>query len=145
MDQTKPTVYLWHSKGLGVILLCPSGVLYSNQTGGYSCFHPAMEGIYIPMQNEAVDQEGALAAFFTGPKWQGWCNDGINEETADFVDAVLGQSPYTRVLKVDRARLADSHEAWIHVTVEKAVEGADNEIISELSATAGVVTWENSD
>jgi hypothetical protein len=97
------------------------------------------------MQNEAVDQEGALAAFFTGPKWQGWCNDGINEETADFVDAVLGQSPYTRVLKVDRARLADSHEAWIHVTVEKAVEGADNEIISELSATAGVVTWENSD
>ena len=143
MSTDKPTVYLWHSKGLGVILLYESGVYYSNQTGGYACLHPAAEGVYVPLNNAAVDQETQLFAYFTGSKWAGWCNEGIDQETADYIDSVLAKSPYTRMLKVNRDRLEDSHEAWIYV---KVVRNADDaEIICELGARAGILTWENSD
>lgn len=33
----------------GLILLCPSGVVYQNQSGGIHCIHPEAEGAYIPL------------------------------------------------------------------------------------------------
>ena len=48
----KPTIELWESVGLGLIVEMPSGVLYSNQTGGFSCLHPAIEGVFLPLRND---------------------------------------------------------------------------------------------
>ena len=141
----KPTVHLWQSKGLGLILSFDSGVLYSNQTGGYACYHPAVEGIYVPLIDEMVDQEQELYTYFTGPKWQGWCNEKIDEETAQFVDRVLAKSPHSQMLKVDRDYLDHSHEAWIYVEVDLENEEAYTDLFSELSAIKGVLTWQNSD
>jgi hypothetical protein len=48
----KPTIELWESVGLGLIVEMPSGVLYSNQTGGFSCLHPSTEGVFLPIRND---------------------------------------------------------------------------------------------
>ena len=44
MEQKKPVIRLGQLDGLGLIITHPSGVLYANQTGGYACHHPEMEG-----------------------------------------------------------------------------------------------------
>jgi len=136
---------LWNSRGIGVIILFESGVRYSNQVGGYGCLHPEVEGVFVPLVDETVDQERDLKAHFTGPKWQGWCNDGIDAETADFIDAVLERSPYTEKIKVDRDRLVDSYEAWVYVKLPSTEGDSEYTVIHGFAGRSGVLTWENSD
>jgi hypothetical protein len=126
-------------------MLFESGVRYSNQTGGYSCWHPEVEGVYVPLFNELIDQEAELTAYFTGPKWGGWCSDGIDEETADLIDSVLQKSSYTKRITVDRSRLADSHEAWVYVLLSPSDEDVDFEEIHGFPGNQAVLTWDNSD
>jgi hypothetical protein len=113
----EPLVVLYNSVGVGLILNYPSGIFFTNQAGGYACMQPSEEGIYIPLHDEVQDQEKALYEYFTGPKWNGWCADGIDEETAEFIDQILQASMCTKMLTVNRQRLNDSFEAWIYVTV----------------------------
>ena len=151
----KPVLRLWALQGIGLIIACPSGVIYSNQTGGYACDHPEMEGVFIPLmypgdidsinareRGELMDQQAELEKHFTGPKWRGHCYAGIDAETADFVDGVLAASKVTRALKVDRTMLKYSSEAWIHVLIPP---DDDSELWEGLPAGAAVVTWDNSD
>lgn len=35
---------------MGVIIECPSNIVWSNQTGGTCCAHPEVEGIYVPLR-----------------------------------------------------------------------------------------------
>src|SRR5215467_8770498 len=93
----KPIVRLWELHNLGLIVCHPSGVIYSNQVGGYSTHHPEVEGSFVPLQEHDLefDQQAALESHFTGPKWRGHCYRGIDEETADFVDDVLSRSTVT--------------------------------------------------
>ena len=140
----RPLIRLWSSRGPGVIIPCESGVVYTNQTGGHGCLHPQCEGVYAPLFDESVDIEGELYDFFyNGKKWQGWCHDGIDEETADVVDSILQKSAHTKGLRVDRARLAESHEAWIHVRMlgddDRPIE------IRGFGTDSAILTWSNSD
>jgi hypothetical protein len=145
MEQHKPIIRLWQLTGIGLIIAHPSGVLYANQTGGYACHHPAMEGSFVPLMDPDIDQQKALEDYFTGPKWHGHCYNGIDDETADVVDGVLATSPLTRRLTVNRAMLKDSQEAWIHVHI--APDGEENgyEEFYGFPSGRGVITWENSD
>jgi hypothetical protein len=113
----RPIIRLWHGPGLGLIVLGESGVLYTNQTGGYACLHPAAEGWYVPLVDSRYDQDAALKAYFSGPPWNGGCATGITNADADFVDRLLQSSSVSAFLRVDRERLANSHEAWLHVFI----------------------------
>lgn len=42
-------IELWDSAGFFVIIEGESCITYSNQTGGFACAHPAVEGHLIPM------------------------------------------------------------------------------------------------
>ena len=81
----KPIVRLWDSPSMGLIVLYPSGVICTNQTGGHSCLQPKEEGVFVPLHYETMpgelEQATALADYFYGPKWLGWCTSGIDEET----------------------------------------------------------------
>lgn len=150
-----PVLRLWALNGIGLIINCSSGVIYSNQTGGYATDHPEIEGVFIPLMHpsdmdslearergQLMDQQAELEAHFTGPKWRGHCYAGIDEETADFVDHVLAASNVTRRLRVDRSKLAASSEAWIHVVIPPP-DGS--ELWEGFGPGCGVLTWENSD
>jgi len=131
--------------GLGLIILQPSGAFYELETGGYACDHALAEGVFVPLHRETEDdQESLLLAHFTGPKWEGWCSEGIDEATGEYVNYVLSLSPVTSFLKVDRTRLDDSREAWIYVNVHEPTGDAVPRI-SGFGKCKGVLVWGNSD
>ena len=100
----------------------------------------------MPLPRETEDaQESLLIAHFTGPKWEGWCSEGIDEATAEHVDHILSLSPETSYLKVDRTRLDDSREAWIYVNVFEPTGDPDSARISGFGKCKGVLVWGNSD
>ncbi len=116
-----PVIELYGASGLGLIVLHSSGVLYTNQTGGYACLHPVVEGVYMPLSDEQHAQQQQLFEYFTGSKYQGWCTEGIDEEDASVIDAILAKACDSACLRVNRQRLKDSHEAWVSVTIHNPV------------------------
>jgi hypothetical protein len=138
-----PLISLDYIDGLGIIILYPSGVRYSNQVGGYATIFPEVEGVYVPLVDSMVDQEELLRAHFTGPKWSGQCYNGIDGEDADEIDRILGLPFQTRIMKVERSRLADSCEAWVYVEI--AAQPDEAYPFFGFGQCAGVLTWNNSD
>lgn len=137
MNQPRFTIDLYEHEGLGLIIACPSGVNYTNQVAGYACLHPELEGVYVPLPASVCEK---LDSHFTGPKWSGHCYEAIDEETADFVDAILAELDLGFCLCVDRDRFAESWEAWIQVKISM-----NSVLWLGLDEGTGVLTWENSD
>jgi hypothetical protein len=123
---------------LGLIIKAPTGVRYSNQSGGYACEHPETEGFFVPLRTRAGRSElTTLAGMFRG-KW-----NRLDDVRADSVDGALRRHGITSI-RVDRSMLSESREAWVHVIVS----AVDNEYVPLAGASAearGVLVWPNSD
>lgn len=153
-DFSLPTIRLFEHVGLGLIIEYPSGVIYSNQTGGTSCSAPCVEGVFVPLRNdyavpsrEFLSPEHALIAYFEGPKWRGTgATQGIDPEDVEFIERLLSEHRLSHCITLDRTRLRDSHEAWIHVIVT-AEEAALTPLFSGFAPYPrhGVLTWTNTD
>lgn len=170
---SKPLIQLYDSAGIGLIIKHPSGVRYTNQVGGTACLQWEAEGVYVPLYSEIIPQAHMLRDHFTGHKWKGACSNGIDDETADLIDEILWKNIITRFIKVDRTKLDDCVEAWIHVNIsappEKPVVNYDEDSgtgiapdgdtvhdkdhpmpvllypIFGFGESQGILTWENSD
>jgi hypothetical protein len=145
---TKWLILLYDLEQAGVIVECPSGVRYRNQVGGNACFQAEEEGVLAPLE---LNQE-AEDRLETGPYPGGGA--ALTDAHADAIDGILASHPNTSFLKVDRARLRDSMEAWVYVilvTPESTSTSADLEKtryfgpVYGFGATKGVLTWPNSD
>jgi hypothetical protein len=102
---------------LGLIIKAPTGVRYSNQSGGYACEHPETEGFFVPLRTRAGRSElTTLAGMFRGA----W--NRLDDVRADSVDGALRRHAITSI-RVDRSMLSESREAWVHVIVS----AVDNE------------------
>jgi Family of unknown function (DUF6210) len=134
-------IRVWETESLGLIILKNTGVVIANQTGGYACIESKAEGIYVPLRSHAHE----LEAFFQ----QQWGMDGsaLDETAADFIDNFLGLDGNGNLnfIKLDRTRLENSHEAWVHVNV--SIPDGDQRIslINGFGVTHGILTWPNSD
>lgn len=141
-DAPKRRLSLYDLEGVALILEAPTGVIYSNQVGGHFCLQPTYEGALLPVNPDRdpdgprSDLERALGALLLN---RGWLDDAL----ADAVDATLARHISTRGVTVDRARLHESIEAWVHVIVPEATGGPHGE--SSYPAGRGVLTWLNSD
>lgn len=152
----KPTIRLYDTVGTGVILQFPSGVMVSNQTGGTYCLQPEVEGVYVPLRNDYLleglrfeSPELELTKYFCGPKHGGaGAIGGLDSEDADFIDEILRRHNLAVAISVDRKRLDQSHEAWVHVVI-KASESDDEDLAQFASfdpyPRRGILTWANSD
>jgi hypothetical protein len=139
--ESKPIVLLYAQDNAGLIIPWQSGVVFQQQTGGSSCLQDSLEGIFVPLDDFAGHSQ-EFHRFFTGPKWNGNCVDGIDSATADFIDSTLGRIPGHSTIKVDRARFADSHESWIHVSISDPFSTG---LLEGFSPGCAVLTWPNSD
>lgn len=84
-----------------------------------------------------------LEAHFRGPKHGGGgAIHGIDADDADVIDAILARARGTWS-RVDRSKLRQSHEAWIHVLLT----GDDQGLLEGLGPypRPAVLTWPNSD
>jgi len=149
----KPTIDLGESVGLGLIVALPTGVVYSNQTGGFSCLRPGLEGAFIPLRNDCLDTwellgpGRALWEYFQGPPYHGsGATAGLDEADADVIDALLARGPSSTNLRVDRTRLRDSHEAWVWVVIS-GDDAGPAPVFTALGPYPrhGVLTWQNTD
>ncbi len=139
-DVQKPVILLYDLFGLGLIIPWPSGVVYQGQVGGHYCLPFREEGVFVPLETERFEESKALEDYFTGPKWGGWCGEGVDEETAAFIDRTLARLRFDEeFVKVDRARLHESVEAWVYVDVPKDLH------FDGLTPCKAILTWQNSD
>ena len=120
----------------GVIIECPSGVEYSNQSGGYACRDMSLEGAYVPLGIP----DKALEQYFVGDKYRGHCYSGIDREDADLIDGWLVNTGF----RVDREMLADSMEAWVWV-VPAPVGPGWGYVSGVGELDYAVLVWGNSD
>lgn len=114
-----------------------TGAQFETQVGGFACRHPQVYGEIVRISDAAVISS-ILECYFTGPKHSGWCCDGIDEQDALMVDAVLeamglhGLIDASKQWHVDRNQLKYSMEAYIL-------------LVSDYKKELGVLLWSNSD
>jgi hypothetical protein len=126
-DMEKIEVLLYGlTKGCGLIIPFPSGIVYWNQVAGMTCGQRALEGIYVPVDWD--DVAGAMEDTFIG--------GALDTEDADRMDAKLIKYG----AKVDRSKLGESCESWVWLSLEKGVR-----FIREFASAEAVLTWPNSD
>ena len=127
--------------GIGLILLAQTGVFYTTQAEGMACSHPKAEGVFVPIPVKPGAQEiWVLQQCFRGELGP------ISKDSAEIVDRTFKRNGHV-YLKVNRARLNESYEAWIHVLVD---DSQKPELpltlpISGFGKCEGILTWPNSD
>src|SRR5262245_33146253 len=114
---TKRKVVLWNMDGAAAIVLEPSGVMYANQTCGHACVQSEAEGVLVPFNDDPPLEhpERALSERLSLLLENAHY---LTPDLADEIDAALAAQPDTRCATVDRARLRDSHEAWIYIDLD---------------------------
>jgi len=138
-------IRLWDSVGLGLIILSPSGVLYSNQAGGTCCLQPQAEGFFVPLHDEVRGQEKMLLDYFLQPGAPSAAPEGFDLKTAELIDEVLAASTVTRFIKVDRTKLKDSVEAWVYVELSNQPEEPPVTFNADIGTTDSGETWRAAD
>ena len=139
-----PGVVFELEHGVGLIILRPSGVLWTNQVGGTGCEHPYVEGIYVPLGGGDSTEQCLLGA------WDApWHNCGIGNmpqqwvpRSQEWLDTI-----FDGVLRLEAGQWKHSGEAWLYVRVAPVVnDRLDLRPIRDAFAGAtAVLTWENSD
>ena len=135
------TVFLYELNSLALIVPASTKIVYRNQTGGHACLQSELEGYLVPFAGEVRDKCERLLSHFTGPKWGGWCSERIDEETADEIDSVLAEMPGRDQITVDRTKLYQSCEAWVHVRII----GPLLALVEHAAPSEAILTWPNSD
>jgi len=134
-----PVVLLYDYDGPALVLPCASGVRYRNQAAGHACWKFEIEGVLVPLPlPEATAARRALEEHFDG----GW--ESLTPADADVIDRILVDA-HCGFAKVDRMRLHESYEAWVHVTLSGLDADRRYQLFAGIDASQAVLTWENSD
>lgn len=136
----KRVIELDSFNGLGLIVLHPSGVLYTNQVAGNGCFHPEVEGVFVPLETDVNRYElNALEQHFKG-SW-----NSLNESEADLIESILRKSRCgLNWISVNRTRLKESFEAWVYVNLNPKTDRMF-EYLTGFDNSQAILTWQNSD
>jgi len=126
------------------VLIIPgkTGVTYTNQVGGTECAYPELEGSIVPVEYDIQLETPMNSLTLKIGKLFPEGNPGdITNDIAENIQFLLDSSPYTKDIKIDRSKLNQSKEAWLHVKVQGSL---DDMIDSSIDKVA-VLTWSNSD
>jgi hypothetical protein len=151
-----PVVLLHDAVGTGLIIEWPTGVYFAAQAGGTACLLPTLEGLYLPIANDIeapsgrlVSPEWRLEEYFVGaPHCGSGATGGLDEDDARCIDSILHGWKAASCLTVDRRRLSQSMEAWVHVLIDMAAASDPQLALMrdfEPAPTQGVLVWCNSD
>jgi len=142
MASHEPSVVFLDAESAGLIVFAPTNIWYQLQTGGYACFQDRAEGFYVPLSYEVLDHYVALHGYFAvhSAEMRG---EGIDDAAARFIDIELSRLPGHAGITVDRQRLGESRETWVHVLIaEPTLSLFFRGFASPVSA---ILVWPNSD
>lgn len=135
------------SQDLALIIPYPTKIICSTTGGGLACEDSAIEGFFVPlfitkqyMRKSKQRPEDALTDYFCGPKHGLRCDSGIDEQDAEFIDAILNGEGYPEIT-VDRGKLSYSMESWVYVTLTDNTDFC----LKNIPIGPAILTWPNSD
>ncbi len=156
MTHSNIHVLLWEHAGTGLIVPRRTGVVYANQVAGHSCFEMRCEGFFVPIANDVGlepdhqlrSPENELFHYFQRhPSW-----DNFTSKHADAVEHAFKGFSLWQGLTVDRLRLNECYEAWVHVNVtfetdvyEKSVNRPCLMVTGLGASFSAILTWTNTD
>lgn len=120
----------------GLVLVRPSGVVFSNQAGGRACTHPEAEGVYVPLYGLDLSEEPEAAAVQD--------RTGFDAAHAAAVLALCERLGVPFRPATDPAGLAVSQEAWVWGRVHNP-DRRHHLIPPECHGMEAVLVWDNSD
>jgi hypothetical protein len=117
-----------------IIIPWPSGVIFEVRCGCMAADRRQLEGFYLPIYGRYD---------LTLPKrlrelYPGCWDEPLSASSADRLDALFAELQIP--LKVIRAQLAESIEAWVHVEV---INSDQDHILRNYEGSAGVLVWQN--
>jgi len=138
---------------IGLIISCPTGVLYSNQSDGYSCAHPTMEGAYLPLTvpvspwaSKPLGHEAIYNHWQTRYTSEPAIGYGyMKEADAVHIDAFLTTTDTPFQVTVDRTRFRDSWEGWIYTVLAPLQKNQFAVQNFEPHPRNAILVWPNSD
>ncbi|TQV69602.1 hypothetical protein FKG94_22675 [Exilibacterium tricleocarpae] len=119
-----------------------TGVVYTNQVGGSECDSLEMEGSIVPIEYDIPldNPKESLTDNLCGLFREG--NPGvIDQDTAEKIQRLLNNSPFTSDVDINWKKLGASKESWLHVNLRGTLNGT----VKGVSANEAVLTWPNSD
>jgi len=132
----------------GLIILAETGVYYTNQVAGVACFHPVVEGYFVPFYLGYKNwRELRWELEMLGDSIGTWL--GLTTEDADKLDSLFEK--YEVPLRVERSLLESSYEAWVYVRIldlERCgvrFEGVKERSLLHDDQPLAVLVYENSD
>ncbi len=132
------TISLWEIENLfGMVVRVPTGLHWSNQTGGVLCSHPVVEGIFVPLpqywfaENSIEDEMGPMKG------------DGdVKAYNRRVAEIFLNANPeLQKRFEFDENFEEGAMEAWVPLKVLTP----DDEILKSFHGLPAVITYENSD
>jgi len=131
-----------------VLIPWPTGVIYEAQINGLACYHDLLEGECLPLP-QGLGAElsqlhpgccvmiGREDEEFNDPNYLR--PDGLTPLEADALDKLLEK--YALPIRVKRATLKKSCEAWVHIYILPN----HHRIFQEWGEQDGILTWDNCD
>lgn len=141
----KRKIKLYDAVGLGLIISLPTGIEFTNQTGGNACYQLSIEGIYVPiandcsLSNELISPEIDLIEYFSKN-----ISDKINEKDIFKINEILEKYDLSELIRIDKDKINKSFEAWIYVDIIQS-ERFGYLLENFEFPLKGVLTWFNSD
>lgn len=117
-----------------IIIPYQSGVTFEVRCGCLAAYRRQLEGFYLPIYGR-YDLTLPQRLLELHP---GCCGEPLTGEEADRLDALFAELQIP--LKVIRARLAESTEAWVHVEV---IGPNQDRILRNYGGSVGVLIWQS--
>lgn len=133
-------ICLYNLEQAGIIILDRTGVVYFNQVGGSDCVQEKAEGLFVPVSNDPPLDSLDLnltTRLRSLTKGKGSFSHGVVKE----INALLLEVSSSDGYQVSMARLKDSKESWVYITVTPQGEFSQYNGYETFDA---VLTWPNS-
>jgi len=127
--------------GAWLIVERPTGVFYTNQTNGNGCNQDSAEGALIPLPR-MQEVFYAVDGLYMGT-WHEFLGEVISPD--EFDEALRKVLKGDLTITVNRERMTESYEAWVHVNVEAGTWMRGWVEIEGARSFPAILTWENSD
>ena len=147
----KKQIRLYSLNQLALILSEPSGIYYYNQVGGHACYQEEAEGILVFVEDDCKNLYKRITEYSIEDHGR-WLTE-LKEEDADHFDSLFRWAYESLImrfaLRIDRTKLKESKEAWVHVILEHDIpeyRPMPNEFnFTGFHCKNGILTWDNSD
>lgn len=96
-----------------LIINAPTGIKYSNQSGGNRCCHPVAEGYIIPIDNSYIAEIDDCSFLCWNDSNTSFNDQSKSADELDIMLSTFDEIAYKKIsILIDRDRLSELTEAW---------------------------------